>query len=113
MGAPSAYESPVYWSVRPSNPGSLTGWVRIEPATRLRVEDNPRQHEVSIRVLAAAEAQTFSTKVRSPAPTLGYVLSVLGSVIGTLLASLPAWLAWYEKRRQEIGQGSTKRIVVP
>jgi hypothetical protein len=83
---------PVYWSVRPTSSGSLAGWVSLSTA------DQPGADIVRVNLSKDAKS-SFLTKIRAVPVTMRYVLSAIGSCIGTLLASLPAWLAWYDKRK--------------
>jgi len=110
--APVTEDSPTFWSVRPNGTGDLKGWIRLESMTP-KMAGQPQQSEVLVSVSSASDAQAFTTEVRTAAPSLGYILSVVGSILGTLLASAPAWLAWLDKRRTEVAKESRSRIIVP
>jgi len=105
-------ESPTFWSVRPASTGELKGWIRLESRTA-KLDGQPQQSELLVSVSNATDAQAFSTEVRTATPSLGYILSVLGSIFGTLLASAPAWLAWLDKRRTEVARHPKSRIILP
>ena len=76
--------------------GKLTGWIYISQ----QEQENQGVPAAQIS-LNEDGGNSFTTRVRPIPVTLGYLLSVIGSVIGTLLVSLPAWLAWYDKRKDE------------
>jgi len=92
--------SPIYWSVRPKSPGTLRGWISIESET---VQNLDQKAEVEM----TTDAKTaFTIRIHKETLTVPYTLSVIGGILGTLLASVPAWLAWYDKRKGDQSKAS-------
>jgi hypothetical protein len=107
---------PVFWSIQASTAGVVSGWVQIERGfTGLGgvAPTEAQRTEIDLNLLGEGSGQTFSATIQQPRPTFWYLLSVVGSILGTLLASMPAWLAWHEKRKSQKAEAVKPRIVIP
>jgi hypothetical protein len=80
---------PIYFAVYAKNIRRLKGWVAIEPKNKSEVHIN-----------ADSSRGLFSTRIGQSFPPSLTLFSIVGSVAGALLASIPAWLVWYDKRKE-------------
>ncbi len=103
--------APVFWSVKPTAPGDMSGWIKVSADPEGTSSSNGSQ-SLSVSVVNAETSSRFQLESTPEALGLRYVLSIVGAVLGTLLGSLPAWLAWHEKRKAE-RRDSTKKIILP
>jgi hypothetical protein len=75
-----------YWSIKATDTGVLNGWVAI----------TNQKDSSDVQVIANSDQRKFSVKVSRNRPDPVYLFGVIGSIMGALLASLPAWLNWHK-----------------
>ena len=81
----------VWWSVKPEKKGLYTAVFDFRRKKRSFENEEAKilgKKTFSIKVVSA-----FNNNVKT-------IISIFGGILGALLASLPAWITWYESRKK-------------
>lgn len=109
----------VWWSIRSATEGRHDGWIRLGERADFPVAQGSgtTDSRVPLSVDVSEENPArVAVNVIAPPPKTALILSVVGSILGTLLASLPAWLTWFDARRKlalEAKDGDGAQIAQP
>ncbi|MDM8540254.1 hypothetical protein QUF90_04130 [Desulfococcaceae bacterium HSG9] len=85
----------VWWSVKPEKTGNYAAVFDFR--RKKRSYENEEAEILGQRTFSIKVVSAFNSNVKT-------IISILGGILGALLASLPAWITWYESRVKKIKQ---------